>query len=62
MLEVNPKIGLNLFYNDSKSGEQAVDMKPDEVLEYLEELEKVSPQKDENQSYVESYLDYIIKN
>jgi len=43
VLETNPEIGLTLFTMDSKTGEQPVDMKPDEVLEYLEQIEKESP-------------------
>lgn len=43
VLEVNPKIGLTLFTVDPKTGEQPIDMKPDEVLEYLEAIEKDSP-------------------
>ncbi len=43
VLESNPKIGLTLFTVDPKTGEPPVDMKPDEVLEYLEMLEKESP-------------------
>ena len=37
-------------------------MKPDEVLEYLENIEKDSPQKDGSFAYVEAYLEYVIKN
>lgn len=37
-------------------------MKPDEVLEYLEQLEKSSPQKDDCFPYVETYLEYVIKH
>ena len=37
-------------------------MKPDEVLEYLDVIEKGSSQKDDGFPYVESYLEYIIKN
>ena len=43
VLEANPKIGLTLFTVDLKTGEQPVDMKPDEILEYLETIEKESP-------------------
>lgn len=61
MLETNPKIGLTLFTVDPKTGEPPVDMKPDEVLEYLEQIEKDSPQKDGGFPYVEAYLEYVIK-
>ena len=37
-------------------------MKPDEVLDYLELIEKDSPQKDGGFPYVEAYLEYVIKN
>lgn len=62
VIEANPKIGLTLFKVDQKTGEQPIDMKPDEVLEYLENIEKESPQKDQTFPYVEDYLEYIIKN
>lgn len=37
-------------------------MKPDEVLEYLEGIEKDNPSKDGGYPYVEAYLEYVIKN
>ena len=37
-------------------------MKPDEVLEYLEGIEKDTPSKDGGFPYVEAYLEYVIKN
>ena len=40
VLETNPKIGLSLFTVDPKTGEQPVEMKPDDVLEYLDSIEK----------------------
>jgi hypothetical protein len=40
VLEENPQIGLTLFTIDPKSGEQPVDMNPDEVIEYLNTFDK----------------------
>jgi hypothetical protein len=37
-------------------------MKPDEVQEYLEMIEKDSPKKEGGFPYVEAYLEYVIKN
>lgn len=36
-------------------------MKPDEVLEFLETIEKENPPKD-GFSYMEAYLEYVIKS
>lgn len=36
-------------------------MKPDEVLEFLETIEKENPSKD-GFSYMEAYLEYVIKS
>lgn len=36
-------------------------MKPDEVLEYLESIEKENPSKD-GFSFMEAYLEYVIKS
>lgn len=57
----NSQIGLTLFTVDPKTGEQPIDMKPDEVLEYLENIEKENPTKD-GFSYMEAYLEYVIRS
>jgi hypothetical protein len=51
----NPQTGLTLFTTDPKTGEQPVDMNPDEVIEYLSKFErKTFP-------YLEVYYEYLIK-
>ena len=37
-------------------------MKPDEVLEYLDNIEKNSSLKEDCFPYVETYLEYVINN
>lgn len=57
VLEENPQIGLSLFIPDPKKEEQAVEMNPDEVIEFLSMFDKT---KDDQFPYLEYYYEYLI--
>ena len=64
VLEESPTIGMSLFTLDPKTGEAPVDMNPDEVIEYLQSLDRGIIHKDDPQSfpYLEYYYEYLINN
>ena len=60
VLEVSPVIGLQLFEDSKQLQNSKIEMTPDEIMEYLSEVERLAGNRDDTFPYVEHYLEYLV--
>ena len=54
-------MGLQLFDETTKVGHSKIEMSPDEVIEFLGEVERTSGHSDRAYPYKEKYLEGLLK-